>query len=102
MVSDGRRALILASFQFEFTTEIEWNIALAHCGQKVCRGEERALFPLVVDIWNGAMQGPATNPTALDAVGNKVRQRHAHVAPRYSDESVLSTPSESFVFWLLG
>jgi hypothetical protein len=67
-----RRALTVPCFQFEFETQIEWNIVLTDCGGKVCRGEKRALLPLVIAIWNGAMQGPGTDPTSYDLIGNKV------------------------------
>lgn len=62
----------MPSFQFELETQIEWNIILTNCGGKACRGEKRALLPLVIEIWNGAMQGPATDPTTYDLIGNKV------------------------------
>ena len=66
------RALTQPSFQLEFKTQIEWNIALSQCGAKDCSGSEQALLPLVVSIWNGAMQGPATKPSTVDLVGNKL------------------------------
>lgn len=75
----------MPAFQFEFKTQIEWNIVLTDCGHKACRGENRALLPLVIAIWNGALQGPASHPTSIDLVGNKVRtvlRRHTLSLPR--------------------
>ena len=66
------RALTLPSFQLEFKTQIEWNIALSTCGKKDCPGTEQALLPLVVSIWNGAMQGPGIDPSAVDVTTHAI------------------------------